>query len=182
MFGLCCCDCLPHGLLLVSRQLEQQESKNSAEKAEVLRRLSGLQEENAHLSWDRASLAEVLKRTQHELELEKQASRCPPRHRHRPSKPKPPVTKSFSPRRAAQRKVSALERRTEACTLKRERTLRHMEAVLSVVDSISKERDQLLHMVLMLPVLDSTSTPWRTYLNDLLIVPGPNLRSPCHPL
>lgn len=62
-------------LLLVSRQLEQQDGKNSGEKAEMLRRLSGLQEENTRLSWDSANLAETLKRTQCELELEKQANR-----------------------------------------------------------------------------------------------------------
>lgn len=46
-----------------------------------------------------------------------------------------------------------MQRQTEECTLKRETTLHHMEAVLAVVENISKERDQLLHMVLMLLVL-----------------------------
>lgn len=62
-------------LILLSRQAEQQHRKQSSEKAETLRRLSGLQEENARLTWDKASLAEVLRRTQQELELAKQASR-----------------------------------------------------------------------------------------------------------
>lgn len=62
-------------LLSVSRQLEQQDSQNSGEKAEMLCRLSGLQEENTRLSWDKANLTEVLKRTQYELDLEKQANR-----------------------------------------------------------------------------------------------------------
>lgn len=41
----------------------------------MLRRVSGLQEENARLAWDKANLADGLKRTQYELELEKQANR-----------------------------------------------------------------------------------------------------------
>lgn len=49
--------------------------------------------------------------------------------------------------------MSALKRQTEECALKKETTLHHMEAVLSVVENISKERDQLLHMVLMLLIL-----------------------------
>lgn len=60
---------------LVSRQLKQQDSQNSSEKTEMLRRLSGLQEENTRLSWDKASLADSLQRTQYELELEKKANR-----------------------------------------------------------------------------------------------------------
>lgn len=69
------CTCVLYNLLWVSRQLEQQDSKNSSEKAEMLRRLSGLQEGNARLAWDKANLADGLKRTQYELELEKQANR-----------------------------------------------------------------------------------------------------------
>lgn len=47
-------------------------------------------------------------------------------------------------------KMGALKRQAEECALKKEATLHHMEAVLSVVENISKERDQLFHMVLML--------------------------------
>ncbi|CAG03080.1 unnamed protein product, partial [Tetraodon nigroviridis] len=103
------------------RQLEQQDSKNSGEKAEMLRRLSDLQEEKRRLAWDKANLTEGLRRAQQELELERQANR------------------------EAERKMSALKRQTEECALKKETTLHHMEAVLSVVENISKERDQLLH-------------------------------------
>lgn len=53
-------------------------------------------------------------------------------------------------------KMNALKRQAEECALKKEATLHHMEAVLSVVENISKERDQLLHMVLMLLVLHFT--------------------------
>lgn len=53
-------------------------------------------------------------------------------------------------------KMSALKQQAEECALKKETTLHHMEAVLSVVENISKERDQLLHMVLMLLVLHFT--------------------------
>lgn len=69
------CRCVLYRLLLVSRQLEQQAGQNSSEKTEMLRRLSGLQEDNTRLSWDKASLADCLKRTQCELEREKQANR-----------------------------------------------------------------------------------------------------------
>lgn len=48
-----------------------------------------------------------------------------------------------------------LKRQTDECTLKKETTLHHMEAVLSVAEHISKERDQLLHMVLMLMILNT---------------------------
>lgn len=41
----------------------------------MLRRLSDLREENARLAWDKANLADVLRRVQQELELEKQANR-----------------------------------------------------------------------------------------------------------
>lgn len=64
-----------YNLLLAPRKLEQQESKVAGEMAEFLRRLSSLQEENTHLACDKANLTDVLKRTQHELELEKQANR-----------------------------------------------------------------------------------------------------------
>lgn len=67
--------CRLYDLLLVSRQLERQDGKSSSEKAEMLRRLSGLQEDNTRLTWDNANLADVLKRTQYELQLEKQANR-----------------------------------------------------------------------------------------------------------
>lgn len=64
-----------YDLLLAPRQLEQQESKNASEMAEFLHRLSSLQEDNTRLTWDKANLTDVLKRTQRELELEKQANR-----------------------------------------------------------------------------------------------------------
>lgn len=54
-------------------------------------------------------------------------------------------------------KMNALQQQTEECALKKETSLHHMEAVLSVVENISKERDQLLHMVLMLLGLHFTS-------------------------
>lgn len=67
--------CVLYNLLLAPRQREQQESKTASEMAELLRRLSSLQEENTHLTWDKSNLADALKRTQCELELEKQATR-----------------------------------------------------------------------------------------------------------
>ncbi|XP_056874792.1 centrosomal protein of 89 kDa isoform X2 [Takifugu flavidus] len=108
------------------RQCEQQESKTASEMTELLHRLSSLQEENTRLAWDKSNLADVLKRTQCELELEKQANR------------------------KAEGRISLLIRQTDECTLKKETTLHYMEAVLSVVEHISKERDQLLHMASLL--------------------------------
>lgn len=43
--------------------------------------------------------------------------------------------------------MMALKRHTDECALKKEATLHHMEAVLSVAENVSQERDQLLHMV-----------------------------------
>lgn len=67
--------CVLYHLLLAPRQCEQQESKTASEMTELLHRLSSLQEENTRLAWDKSNLADVLKRTQCELELEKQANR-----------------------------------------------------------------------------------------------------------
>lgn len=39
-----------------------------------------------------------------------------------------------------------------------------MEAVLSVVEHISKERDQLLHMVRMLIILNTLFFTWHVYI------------------
>lgn len=49
--------------------------------------------------------------------------------------------------RKAERRLSVLKRQKDECAFKEENTLHHMEAVLSVVEHISKERDQLLQMV-----------------------------------
>lgn len=65
-----------YNLLLVLRQLEQQESQNKNEMDELLLRLSSLQEENRSLALDKANLSADLKRMEAELELKQQANRC----------------------------------------------------------------------------------------------------------
>lgn len=64
-----------YNLLLVLRQLEQQESRNKSEMDELLVRLSSLQEENRSLALDKANLSADIKRAEAELELTKQANR-----------------------------------------------------------------------------------------------------------
>lgn len=64
-----------YNLLLVLRQLEQQESQNKNEMDELLLRLSSLQEENRSLALDKANLSADLKRMEAELELKQQANR-----------------------------------------------------------------------------------------------------------
>lgn len=64
-----------YNLLLVLRQLEQQESQNKNEMDELLLRLSSLQEENRSLALDKANLSADLKRMEAELELKQQAHR-----------------------------------------------------------------------------------------------------------
>lgn len=66
--------------------------------------------------------------------------------------------------RKAERRMNVLKRQTDECTLKKETTLHHMEAVLSVAEHISKERDQLLHMVLMLMTLNTLYFMSRMYI------------------
>lgn len=52
--------------------------------------------------------------------------------------------------------MSGLKQQKEDCVLKEEKTRHYLEAVISVAEHISRERDQLLHMVIvivMLPIL-----------------------------
>lgn len=47
-----------------------------------------------------------------------------------------------------------MKQQKEDCVLKEEKTRHYLEAVISVAEHISRERDQLLHMVIvMLPIL-----------------------------
>ncbi len=69
------CYNVQYNLLLVLRQLEQQESRNKSEMDELLIRLSSLQEENRNLALDKANLSADIKRVEAELELTKQANR-----------------------------------------------------------------------------------------------------------
>lgn len=52
--------------------------------------------------------------------------------------------------------MSILKQQKEDCVLKEEKTRHYLEAVISVAEHISRERDQLLHMVIMmLPILQN---------------------------
>ncbi|XP_073320959.1 centrosomal protein of 89 kDa [Pagrus major] len=108
------------------RQLEQQESRNKNEMDELLLRLSSLQEENRSLALDKANLSADLKRMEAELELKKQANR------------------------KAERRMSVLKQQKEECALKEEKTRHYMDAVISVAEHVSQERDQLLQMASVL--------------------------------
>ncbi|XP_026234953.1 centrosomal protein of 89 kDa [Anabas testudineus] len=104
------------------RQLEQQEIKNKNQMEEVLLRVSSLQEENRSLALDKANLTADIKRMEAELKLTSQVNR------------------------KTERKISLLKQQKEECLLKEEKTRHYLEAVISVAEHISRERDQLLHM------------------------------------
>ncbi|XP_068455534.1 centrosomal protein of 89 kDa isoform X2 [Clinocottus analis] len=108
------------------RQLEKQESQNKSEMDELLLRLSSLQEENRRLALDKADLTADVRNMEAEQDLTKQANR------------------------KAERRMSVLQRQKEDCVLKEEKTRRYMEAVISVAEHISLERDQLLQMASVL--------------------------------
>uniref|UniRef100_A0A3Q3WYG7 Uncharacterized protein n=1 Tax=Mola mola TaxID=94237 RepID=A0A3Q3WYG7_MOLML len=108
------------------RQLEQEESRNKSEMEKLLRKLSSLQEENRTLALDKANLTADLKRLESELELKKQANR------------------------KAERRMSVLKRQREEYILKEEKTRHYMEAVLSVVEHVSREREHLIQMASVL--------------------------------
>ncbi|MEQ2295793.1 hypothetical protein AMECASPLE_018190 [Ameca splendens] len=106
----------------LTRQLEEQESRNKSEKEQLLLKMSGLQEENRSLALDKARLTADVKTVKTELENCKQANR------------------------KAERRISTLKRQKEENLLKEEKTRHYLEAVISVADHISRERDLLLHM------------------------------------
>ncbi|XP_041650524.1 centrosomal protein of 89 kDa [Cheilinus undulatus] len=108
------------------RQLEQQESRNKREMDKMIYKLSSLQEENRSLAMDRANLSADIKRMEAELELTKQANR------------------------KAVRKMSMLKQQKDECMLKEEKTRHYMEAVVSVAEHVSQERNQLLQMASVL--------------------------------
>ncbi|XP_055363358.1 centrosomal protein of 89 kDa isoform X2 [Betta splendens] len=108
------------------RQLEQQESRSKSEIEDLIFRVSSLQEESRSLVLDKANLKDDLKRMEAELKLTRQAHR------------------------KAERKMSVLKQQKEDCLSKEEKTRHYLEAVFSVAEHISRERDQLLHMVSIL--------------------------------
>ncbi|XP_029987051.1 centrosomal protein of 89 kDa [Sphaeramia orbicularis] len=104
------------------RQLEQQESRNKSDTDELLLKVSNLQEKNRSLTLEKADLSADIKRMETELELSEQTNR------------------------KAERKMSVLRRQKDESVLKEEKTRHYLEAVISVAEHISQERDQLLHM------------------------------------
>ncbi|KAM3625358.1 uncharacterized protein V6R79_010793 [Siganus canaliculatus] len=108
------------------RQLEQQKNRTKSELDELLLRLSSLQEENRSLAQGKANLSADVKRLEVELELTKQTNR------------------------KTERRMSALKRQKDECVLTEEETRHYMEAVVSVVEHVSRERDQLLQMASLL--------------------------------
>ncbi|XP_019731922.1 centrosomal protein of 89 kDa isoform X2 [Hippocampus comes] len=104
------------------RQLEQEQSKNRSEvdEAQVLRH------QNQSLRADNAKLMAAVERAQEELENSRQANRRTKRH------------------------LNALKQQKDECVLKEGKTRTYLEAVVSVADRISLERDQLVHMASIL--------------------------------
>ncbi|XP_023187441.1 centrosomal protein of 89 kDa isoform X1 [Xiphophorus maculatus] len=103
------------------RQLEEQERRNKSEKEQLLLKMSSLQEENKSLALDKVSLTADVRTVKTELERCKQANR------------------------KAERRMSTLRRQKEEHLLKEEKTRHYLEAVVSVAEHISRERDHLLH-------------------------------------
>ncbi|XP_024151349.1 centrosomal protein of 89 kDa isoform X4 [Oryzias melastigma] len=103
------------------RQLEQQESRNKEELEELFQRVSSLQEEKRRLAQDNLSLTADVKTMRAELDLCRQANR------------------------KAERKMSVLKKQKDESLLKEEKIRLHLEALMSVAEHISKQRDQLLH-------------------------------------
>ncbi|XP_054625901.1 centrosomal protein of 89 kDa isoform X3 [Dunckerocampus dactyliophorus] len=104
------------------RQLEQEQSRNKSEMDEVNVRTSSLQEHNRSLLVDKAKLTTDVQRMEAELELSRQANW------------------------KAERNLYVLKQQKDECVLKEGKTRNYLEAVLSVANHISQERDQLLHM------------------------------------
>ncbi|PWA18829.1 hypothetical protein CCH79_00004804, partial [Gambusia affinis] len=102
------------------RQLEQQERRNESEKEQLLLKMSSLQEENRRLALDKVSLTADVRTVKTELERCKQANR------------------------KAEGRMSTLRRQKEEHLLKEEKTRHYLEAVVSVAEHISRERDHLL--------------------------------------
>uniref|UniRef100_A0A3P9L7I0 Centrosomal protein 89 n=1 Tax=Oryzias latipes TaxID=8090 RepID=A0A3P9L7I0_ORYLA len=102
------------------RQLEQQESRSTEELQELFQRVSRLQEEKRRLAQDNLSLAADVKTMRAELDLCRQANR------------------------KAERKMSVLKKQKEESLLKEEKVRLHLEALMSVAEHISTQRDQLL--------------------------------------
>uniref|UniRef100_A0A3Q2Z212 Centrosomal protein 89 n=1 Tax=Hippocampus comes TaxID=109280 RepID=A0A3Q2Z212_HIPCM len=109
-------------LIILFRQLEQEQSKNRSEvdEAQVLRH------QNQSLRADNAKLMAAVERAQEELENSRQANRRTKRH------------------------LNALKQQKDECVLKEGKTRTYLEAVVSVADRISLERDQLVHMASIL--------------------------------
>ncbi|XP_032416977.1 centrosomal protein of 89 kDa isoform X2 [Xiphophorus hellerii] len=103
------------------RQLEEQERRNKSEKEQLLLKMSSLQEENKSLALDKVSLTADVRTVKTELERCKQANR------------------------KAEGRMSTLRRQKEEHLLKEEKTRHYLEAVVSVAEHISRERDHLLH-------------------------------------
>nr|XP_057944791.1 centrosomal protein of 89 kDa isoform X3 [Doryrhamphus excisus] len=104
------------------RQLELEQSRNKSEVDEVHAQMSSLQEHNRSLLLDKAKLTADVQRIEAQLELSRQANG------------------------KAERKLCLLKQQKDECVLKEGKTRNYLDAVLSVADQISKERDQLLHM------------------------------------
>ncbi|XP_051918442.1 centrosomal protein of 89 kDa isoform X2 [Hippocampus zosterae] len=104
------------------RQLEQEQSKNRSEEDEA----QALRHQNQSLRADNAKLMAAVERAQEELEKSRQANRRTKRH------------------------LSALKQQKDECVLKEGKTRTYLEAVVSVADRISQERDQLVHMASIL--------------------------------
>ncbi|XP_043951620.1 centrosomal protein of 89 kDa isoform X2 [Gambusia affinis] len=102
------------------RQLEEQERRNESEKEQLLLKMSSLQEENRSLALDKVSLTADVRTVKTELERCKQANR------------------------KAEGRMSTLRRQKEEHLLKEEKTRHYLEAVVSVAEHISRERDHLL--------------------------------------
>uniref|UniRef100_A0A096MEF3 Centrosomal protein 89 n=1 Tax=Poecilia formosa TaxID=48698 RepID=A0A096MEF3_POEFO len=103
------------------RQLEEQERRNKSEKQQLLLKMSSLQEEIRSLAQDKVSLTADVRTAKTELERCKQANR------------------------KAEGRMSTLRRQKEEHLLKEEKTRHYLEAVVSVAEHISRERDHLLH-------------------------------------
>ncbi|XP_049573027.1 centrosomal protein of 89 kDa isoform X1 [Syngnathus scovelli] len=104
------------------RQLEQERSRNQGEVDQV----HALRHQNQSLRADKAKLMAAVERTQVALESSRQANR------------------------RTEKRLSALKQQKDECVLKEGKTRTYLEAVVSVADRISQERDQLVHMASIL--------------------------------
>ncbi|XP_077419256.1 centrosomal protein of 89 kDa isoform X2 [Vanacampus margaritifer] len=104
------------------RQLEQEQSRNRSEveEAHVLRH------QNQSLQADKAELIVAVERAQAELRSSRQANR------------------------KTERRLSALKQQKDVCVLQEGETRTYLEALVSVADRISQERDQLVQMASLL--------------------------------